>query len=326
MLTLNELTEKVALPSEIDHALKMGFDLAISISGGKDSDAMARLLHHMRLHQARGWNGRIILMHAHLGRAEHQITPQYIARFANQLGLPLHVVDGGDLVDVMKARKLKLEAQGKHAPFWPSAQARYCTSTCKRDKLSAFLRHWSGKTGRVICAIGLRAAESTTRAQKSIFQPREGVNTLSRIAYDWLPVHHFTTGEIWNALGYSLDELQALQAQFKGTAPHEVFRSSFKAHPAYGLGNARLSCGLCIFGNLGDLRNGASQNPEVYREYVQLEIESGYAFQPQRWLGDVAPELLTPEMQIAFQRAKTQPPKQHPIQNPLSIPQQLSLF
>lgn len=326
MLTLDQLTEKVALPREIDHALKRGFDLAISISGGKDSDAMSRLLYHMRFHQPRGWRGRIILLHAHLGRAEHLLTPRYIARFANQLGLPLYLVDGGDLVDVMKARKAKLEAQGKQAPFWPSAQARYCTSSCKRDKLSAFLRTWGGKTGKVICAMGLRAAESSSRAHKPIIQPRVGVQTQSRTAYDWLPLHHFTIAEVWNAIGYSLDELHSLQTQFKGMTPDQIFETSFKAHPAYALGNERLSCGLCIFGSLGDLRNGARQNPEVYREYVQLEAESGYAFQLGRWLGDVAPELLPPDLQAALQEAKGQPHQLQPLPNPPLIPQQLPLF
>lgn len=326
MLTLDQLTEKVALPVEIEDALKSGFDLAISISGGKDSDAMSRLLYHMRFHQPRGWSGRIILLHAHLGRAEHLITPRYIARFADQLGLPLHVIEGGDLVDVMKARKARLEAQGKQAPFWPSAQARYCTSSCKRDKLSAFLRTWAGKTGKVICAMGLRAAESPSRAHKPIVQPRNGVHTQTRTAYDWLPLHYFTTAEVWNTIGYSLDELHNLQARFKDMTPDQIFEASFKAHPAYALGNERLSCGLCIFGSLGDLRNGAQQNPAVYREYVQLEVETGYAFQMGRWLGDVAPDLLPTDLQTALQAVKAQPPQSQPLENPLVCPQQLPLF
>lgn len=37
MLTLEQLAEKVALPSPIGHALKSGFDLVVSISGGKDT-------------------------------------------------------------------------------------------------------------------------------------------------------------------------------------------------------------------------------------------------------------------------------------------------
>jgi hypothetical protein len=108
--------------------------------------------------------------------------------------------------------------------------------------------------------------------------------------------------------------------------PDQIFETSFKAHPAYALDNERLSCGLCIFGSLRDLRNGARQNPEVYREYVQLEVESGYAFQPRRWLGDIAPELLPPDLQTAFQAAKGQPHQFQPLPNPPLVPQQLPLF
>ena len=81
MQTLDQLAEKVILPPQIDHALKSGFALTVSISGGKDSDAMTRVLHHMRFQQARGWNGDMILITSNLGRAEHQITPQYIEQF-----------------------------------------------------------------------------------------------------------------------------------------------------------------------------------------------------------------------------------------------------
>src|SRR5687767_1300201 len=109
MQTLDQLSEKVALPPVIDQALRSGFDLVISISGGKDSDAMTRLLHHMGFNQRRSWHGRMILVHADLGRAERKITPTYVQRFASELGLPLHIVQSGDLVDVIKARKSRLE-------------------------------------------------------------------------------------------------------------------------------------------------------------------------------------------------------------------------
>lgn len=305
MLTLDQLAEKVSLPPPIDHALKSGFDLVVSISGGKDSDAMTRVLHHMRFHQSRGWGGHMILLHSDLGRAEHQITPRYIAHFAQQIGLPLHVIAGSDLVDVIQARKIKLEAQGKNIPFWPSAQARYCTSDLKRNPINRFLRHWSGKQGRVVCAIGLRAEESTSRAKKPIMKERIGVQTQTRIAYDWLPIHHFTLSDVWNAIGYEPDEIRAIQEQSRGLTPEQLLIAHPDFHPAYSQSNDRLSCALCIFGSLGDLRNGAVQNPTVYREYVQMEIDSGFSFQAHRWLGDVAPDLLTPETRVGLEQAKT---------------------
>jgi len=327
MQTLDQLAEKVSLPPQIDQALKAGFDLVVSISGGKDSDAMTRVLKHMWYGQARGWTGQMLLLHSHVGRAEHKITPRYIQRFAEQMALPLHVIDGVDLVDVMKARKAKLEAQGKAVPFWPSAKARYCTSDLKRNPINKFLRHWSGKRGRVICAIGMRAEESASRAKKPVVKTRAGVQTKTRTVYDWLPIHNFTREDVWHTLGYELDELRAIQTQSHGLSPEAILKSDFRAHPAYALGNDRLSCGLCIFGSLGDLRNGAAQNPEVYREYIQLEIDSGFSFQPKRWLGDVAPHHLTLEMKVALETAKSRTGKryQQPARTNL-IPRQLPLF
>jgi len=310
MQSLDYLAEKVSLSPQIDQALKAGFDLVVSISGGKDSDAMTRVLHHMRFHQARAWTGRMILLHSDLGRAEHNITPRYIERFAQCMDLPLHVIQGGDLVDVMKARKSKLNAQGKDIPFWPSAKARYCTSDLKRSPISKFLRHWTGKQGRVVCAIGLRAEESSARAKKPIMKQRTGVHTKTRMAYDWLPIHHFTLTDVWNAIGYELDEIRAIQVQNRGLSPETLFHTQPDFHPAYSQSNERLSCALCIFGSLGDLKNGAAQNPAVYREYVQMEIDTGFSFQPKRWLGDVAPDLLTPEMRVQLEQAKS-PKKLH---------------
>lgn len=52
---------------------------------------------------------------------------------------------------------------------------------------------------------------------------------------------------------------------------------------------------MCILGDLATLRSGAYNNPLYYRTLVWYEIESGFPFQQQRWLSDVAPDLLTDE-------------------------------
>ena len=328
MQTLDQLAEKVALPARIDQALKTGFDLVLSISGGKDSDALVRIITHMCYVQRRGWRSPVRLVHSHLGRAEHTYTLPYIRRFARQIGLPLDVVDGGDLVDVMKARKAKLATQGRAIPFWPSVKSRYCTSSTKRDPLSKYLRQRSGKSGRVICTLGLRAEESPARAKKPVMRERASVHTQSRTAYDWLPLHGFSLRDVWNTLGYEPEQLQALQRRYNGWRQSEIFELGLPFHPAYIQGNMRLSCALCFMANQNDLRNGALEHPTLYREYVQLEIDSGYSFQPKRWLGDVAPELLTSTMRDALTEAKsrhqTSAPATHHTEK--SGPIQLSLF
>jgi 3'-phosphoadenosine 5'-phosphosulfate sulfotransferase (PAPS reductase)/FAD synthetase len=321
-----EFLAKLVIPPVIERLLESGAHLVISISGGKDSDCMARLL--ACLHQTRGYQGQILLIHSDLSKAEHKITPRYIEHFAAQIDVPIAVINGGDLVEVMRARFHQLQSQGKNVPFWPSASARYCTSMLKRDPISKFLRQWVGKQGQVVCAIGLRAEESSTRAKKPVYQLRANVHTQTRTAYDWHPILNFTQADVWQTLGYTLNELAEWREKYQAFTPEEVLAAGFKAHPAY-IHNLRLSCALCILGCLGDLQNGARQNPEVYREYVALEVASGFSFQPKRWLGDVAPELLTPELRTGLemvkQRRASAPPMVSGVPNPPRF-QQLTLW
>lgn len=66
-------------------------------------------------------------------------------------------------------------------------------------------------------------------------------------------------------------------------------------HEAYVRYNmTRVSCSFCIMASHADLVASATceTNQAAYREMVGLEIASGFSFQSNRWLGDVAPHLL----------------------------------
>lgn len=63
-----ERTSHRQTPSAIKQAMEMVAALAISISGGKDSDAMLR--HLVALHRAQGWKGELFAITADLGRIE----------------------------------------------------------------------------------------------------------------------------------------------------------------------------------------------------------------------------------------------------------------
>ncbi len=52
--------------------LRGGAALVLSVSGGKDSDAMC--YHLLDLRQREGWSGEVALIHADLGRAEWHST------------------------------------------------------------------------------------------------------------------------------------------------------------------------------------------------------------------------------------------------------------
>jgi hypothetical protein len=53
---------------------------------------------------------------------------------------------------------------------------------------------------------------------------------------------------------------------------------------------------------------------------VQLEIDSSFAFQGARWLGDVAPHLLPPDMLDAFSAAKQRATARKEIESRITKP------
>lgn len=275
--------------------LKRGAALVISISGGKDSDAM--LYHLLERAQDERWNGEVHLVHADLGRAEWKETPGYVESLARKTGVPLSVVRHtyGDLIDGIRRRM----ATRPDVPPFPSAAARWCTSDWKRSVISKWIRN-TFPTGDVVCAMGLRAQESPVRAKRLAVDMRQDCCTRTRNVIDWLPIHAWNIGQVWGEIGYSLDEVRLVQAQTKATG---VVPTDWGAHPAYARGNERLSCSMCILGSMNDLMNGAVNNTDAYRELCQIEIDSGFSFKKGFWLGALRPDLLTVE-QRAIYRAR----------------------
>ncbi len=256
--------------------LREGAALVLSISGGKDSDAMCHYLLERR--QLEGWSGNVAMIHADLGRAEWHNTMDYVRDLARRKGVPLHIIrwTHGDLIDRIWQRYYSDPSR----PCWPSSKVRYCTSDLKRAPISRWIRT-NYPTGRVVCAIGLRAEESSSRAKKAAVSIREDCTapTLHRLTLNWLPIHDWTESEVWSCI-----------RQHGNTA-----------HPAYALGNKRLSCACCVLANVSDLLNGAVHNPDTYRELCRIEAVTSYSFRKDFWLSDLKPELL-PDSTLAAVR------------------------
>lgn len=172
---------------------------------------------------------------------------------------------------------------------WPSPTQRYCTSD---QKTSQLVKQHRGDQ-LIVAAMGLRAQESATRAQRRTLSiagitakalrqlmPEDALNQQQpdqRLAFDWLPIHDWNPEDVWHAIGTSTADLWRRQELYKGGAVDEAL-DQWPAHPAYVFGNRRLSCALCILANKDDLRNGAIHNPGLYQEYLQIEQESGFSF------------------------------------------------
>lgn len=278
----------VFLPPEIDAALKNGAALAISISGGKDSQAM--LIALTRLYQPSGWTGPLFAIHAHLGRAEWPQSLGMCQKMADDAGIPLTVVSRpqGDLVQEIEDRKEKLAGTGK--PFWPDAKNRYCTSHHKTNQIDKRLRGYPV----VISAEGIRAEESPARAKKSPFGVRKAITAKAleemspadalaqqspgqRVGLTWYPIFYWHKPHVYGRCGHDLEELNERRALYRA-GDHERALNGWQMHPAYVFGNERLSCALCILGSRNDIENGARHNSELLSVYADWERETGFTF------------------------------------------------
>jgi len=104
-------------------------------------------------------------------------------------------------------------------------------------------------------------------------------------------------GITWNAIiDWTIEDVFAEIADAK-LALHEAYTK---------YGASRVSCAYCIMSSLDDLRAaaGCADNHDIYRAMVELEATSSFAFQGQRWLADVAPNLLSDSLAKAVVRAK----------------------
>jgi 3'-phosphoadenosine 5'-phosphosulfate sulfotransferase (PAPS reductase)/FAD synthetase len=139
-------------------------------------------------------------------------------------------------------------------------------------------RRFTGRT--IINVTGVRREESLARSKATVADPEADGK-----AWSWRPIVDWTTADVFAAIDAS------------GLAPHPAYRTH---------GMTRVSCRFCIMSSAADLQ-AASLVPEshdLYRALVDLEIVSSFGFQGQRWLADVAPQLLSDVQRADVVRAK----------------------
>lgn len=265
--------------------------LSISVSGGKDSQALALRLCDLR--QLYGWTGHAEVVHADLGRAEWPQTPGHVERIAADADLPLVIVRRakGDLVQRIEERAQTVAS----GPAWPSAAMRYCTSDLKRGPIQKRLRQHGG-TALVIDAIGLRADESAARARRAPVEisravtgkayhsmtPAEALaqhlkRPKGRLVLSWYPLLDWSEGHVWSQVGTSTYALEGRRERYR-TGDTQRALAGWPAHPAYVMGNSRLACALCVLASRADLENGVRHNRALAEHYAALEKRSGYTF------------------------------------------------
>jgi len=281
---------EVSVTPEIERLLGSNAVVAVGISGGKDSDACA-IATDRHLNQI-GHTGPRVLVHADLGRVEWRDSLPSCERLAHRLGWELMVVRrrAGDMMDRWQVRwannvtrYVELSCVKLILP-WSTPSMRFCTSELKVDQITAALKkRFPGHD--IINVSGIRRQESPTRAKMPVAAP------LAKLQ------RRGNAGVAWNAIiEWPLEDV-LFAIRDAGLNLHEAY---IRYHAS------RVSCAFCIMSALADLRAAVSceDNHDLYREMVELEADSTFAFQGNNWLGDVAPHLLSSELLQWVTRAK----------------------
>jgi len=227
----------------IDQLIKQGAIFYVSHSGGKDSQAMYDVVRKLVPSE------QIVVVHANLPGVEWSGVVEHIeANIDHELNV---VVAGKTFLEMVEKRGM-----------WPSPAYRQCTSDLKTGPIMKFIRNDLKARGieLAVNCMGLRAEESSARAKKECFKinKKNTVSTrVNRTVYDWLPIFDMLEGEVFDTI-YNCDQ------------------RPFWAYGERGELNSRLSCVFCIMGSQNDLRHGAEQNPEMFKQIVEMENKIGH--------------------------------------------------
>lgn len=235
-------------------------------SAGKDSQAMLDFLVDLAIEQ--DCLDKLIVLHCDLGRIEWEGTRELAERQAQHYGLRFEVVRNGSHADLLA----RIAKRGQ----FPGRTTRYCTSEFKTGQartLATRVVNESRATGtiaqgtqvRILNCLGLRAEESTERANKDAYkhhpqyqldkagerQDGNGWTNTKRWTDEWLPIHGWTEADVWV----------------------RIEASGVEHHPVYDMGMPRLSCSFCPLASFSANVKAATLRPELAQEYADLEAK-----------------------------------------------------
>lgn len=226
---------------EITKLLNRGALFVVNSSGGKDSQAMTIAMRALVPAE------QLLIIHAHLPEVEWDNSLEHIQ--ANAMGIE---------VRVCQAVKTFIQMV-RHRQKFPSASNRQCTSDLKRGPIEKAIRTALKERGLslVVNCMGMRAQESSSRAKLETLKFNERNSKAGREWYDYLPIHEWSTAEVFATIKEA------------GQEPFWI----------YAKGMTRKSCCFCIMASKNDLTIAARLRPELYRTYVSLEREIGHTLQ-----------------------------------------------
>ncbi|CAE6966174.1 phosphoadenosine phosphosulfate reductase family protein [Paraburkholderia domus] len=275
---------------EVDALLDSEAVVAIGVSGGKDSVACAlAVARHLDLI---GHTGPRVLVHADLGRVEWKDSAPACERLAAHLGWELLTVrrQAGDMLarwqkrwenNVTRYRELSCV---RLILPWSTPSMRFCTSELKTAVITSALKK-RYPAHDIVNVTGVRRQESSARSKMPVAAPLPALTRRNHQGVTWNAIIEWPVEDVFS----------------------EIAEAGLSLHEAYTrYGASRVSCAFCIMSSLDDLRAaaGCADNHDLYREMVAMEAASTFAFQGQRWLADVSPDLLSPSLKANIERAK----------------------
>lgn len=283
---------KVSTTSDIDRLLEQNAPVAIGVSGGKDSTAVA--IATIEYLDEIGHTGDRLLIHADLGATEWKESLPRCQAVADVLGVPLDVVrrPQGDMMQRWDQRWTDNVTRYEELSCvqiilpWSTPSMRFCTSELKIDQICRHLsKKYAGQT--IINATGIRRQESRDRAKAPVSKWQPKLTSITRR----------TTGIDWNPIiEWSIEDVLATEKR-RGLARHE-------AYIVYGA--SRVSCVFCMLATQNDHQAGARapENVPLGIRMVILEARSTFAFQGDRWLGDTIRNVIPDELAGRIATAK----------------------
>lgn len=282
----------IATTPEVDSLIAAGQPVAIGVSGGKDSCAVAFATNEYL--DKVGHTGPRLLIHADLGVTEWVDSLPTCERLAKQLNLELMIVrrPQGDMMERWEQRWsdnvkrwVDLSCVKLILP-WSTPSMRFCTAELKVDQICrALSRRFQGQT--ILNVTGIRRQESSERAKAPIAKAQPKLKSVTRetTGVDWHPIIDWSLDDVWNCLA----------------------ANAFERHEAYvKFGSSRVSCVYCILATEADHRAGArdERNHVLAHRMVKLEIVSTFAFKGNCWLGDTLTDVLSDRERADLRLAK----------------------
>ena len=245
---------ELPVPPGCREMIEQGALVAVSSSGGKDSQAMTILLSGIVPAE------QTVVVHAPLGEAE---WPGVIRHIADTMPTDVPLI----FAPMASGKSLlqRIEERGK----FPGPQLRFCTSEHKTGPIQRELRRYLKANprfgGRLVNCLGIRRDESSARARRVPWRRNDRMSVAGREVFDWLPIFYLSTEEVFRVI------------RDAGQSPHWIYRHL-----------SRCSCSFCIFSSVEDLRRAAELRPDLYARYVEIERRIGHTLSP---TGRPLPEL-----------------------------------